>query len=58
MTPGAFRELFPALTHMAWVDTPACAPGAVPVIAALTSAITSYFNNDDDVAAALTALRG
>jgi len=42
VTPGAFRELFPALTHMAWVDTPACAPGAIPVAAALTSAITSW----------------
>jgi selenocysteine lyase/cysteine desulfurase len=42
MTPGAFRELFPALTRQVWLDTPASAPGAVPVAAALTSAIARW----------------
>jgi selenocysteine lyase/cysteine desulfurase len=42
MTPGAFREMFPALTQQAWLDTPASAPGAMPVTSALTSAITSW----------------
>jgi hypothetical protein len=42
MTPGVFRELFPALTQQAWLDTPASAPGATPVTSALTSAITSW----------------
>jgi selenocysteine lyase/cysteine desulfurase len=42
MTPGAFREMFPALTRQAWLDTPASAPGAMPVTSALTSAITGW----------------
>jgi len=42
MPPGAFREMFPALTRQAWLDTPASAPGAVPVTAALTAAITGW----------------
>lgn len=42
MTAGAFREMFPALTRQAWLDTPASAPGAMPVTSALTSAITGW----------------
>jgi len=42
MTPGAFRKMFPALTQQAWLDTPASAPGGLPVTSALTSAITSW----------------
>jgi hypothetical protein len=42
MTPGAFREIFPALSQQAWLGTPASAPGAMPVTSALTSAITGW----------------
>ena len=42
ITPGAFREMFPALSQQAWLDTPASAPGARPVTSALASAITSW----------------
>ena len=42
MTPDLFRGMFPALTRQAWLDTPASAPGAMPVAAALATAITSW----------------
>jgi selenocysteine lyase/cysteine desulfurase len=42
MTPGRFREMFPALTRQVWLDTPASSPGARPVMSALTSAITGW----------------
>ena len=42
MTPGSFREMFPALARQAWLDTPASAPGAKPVTAALASAIAGW----------------
>ena len=50
MTPGRFRELFPALTQQAWLDTPASPPGARPVTAALTSAITGWQEGTLDAA--------
>jgi hypothetical protein len=34
MTPDAFRSRFPALEHTVWLDTPAAAPGAGPVVEA------------------------
>jgi selenocysteine lyase/cysteine desulfurase len=42
MTPDLFRRMFPALTQQAWLDTPASAPGAMPVASALAAAITSW----------------
>jgi len=45
-----FREMFPALTQQAWLDTPASAPGAMPVTAALTSAITGWQEGSLDAA--------
>lgn len=42
VTPDSFREMFPALARQAWLDTPASAPGAMPVTAALASAIVGW----------------
>jgi selenocysteine lyase/cysteine desulfurase len=42
VTPSSFREMFPALARQVWLDTPASAPGAIPVTAALASAITGW----------------
>ena len=42
MTPEAFRALFPALADRVWLDTPASPPGPLPVIAALTEAMTAW----------------
>ena len=42
VTPSSFREMFPALARQVWLDTPASAPGAMPVTAALASAITGW----------------
>lgn len=42
MTPRVFREMFPALGQHVWLDTPASAPGAVPVTSALRSALTGW----------------
>jgi selenocysteine lyase/cysteine desulfurase len=42
VTPDSFREMFPALARQAWLDTPASAPGAMPVTAALASAIAGW----------------
>jgi selenocysteine lyase/cysteine desulfurase len=39
MTPDAFRLRFPALEHTVWLDTPAAAPGADPVVDAVTEAV-------------------
>jgi selenocysteine lyase/cysteine desulfurase len=50
VTPGSFREMFPSLARQVWLDTPASAPGALPVTAALASAITGW--QDGSVGAA------
>ena len=42
MTPGVFRKMFPALARQVWLDTPASAPGAMPVTSVLMSAITGW----------------
>lgn len=42
VTPGLFREMFPALAWQVWLDTPASAPGAMPVTAALVSAVAGW----------------
>jgi selenocysteine lyase/cysteine desulfurase len=42
VTPGLFREMFPALARQVWLDTPASAPGAKPVTAALASAVAGW----------------
>lgn len=42
MNPGLFREMFPALSRQVWLDTPAGAPGAIPVTSTLASAITGW----------------
>jgi selenocysteine lyase/cysteine desulfurase len=42
MTPAKFRALFPLLAQRVWLDTPASPPGAAPVTAALTEAITAW----------------
>jgi selenocysteine lyase/cysteine desulfurase len=42
VTPGLFREMFPALAWQVWLDTPASAPGAMPVTAALASAVAGW----------------
>jgi len=39
VSPELFREMFPALARQVWLDTPASAPGAMPVTAALASAV-------------------
>ncbi len=39
MTPDAFRLMFPALEHTVWLDTPAAAPGAGPVVDAVSEAV-------------------
>jgi selenocysteine lyase/cysteine desulfurase len=41
-SPSSFRAVFPALARQVWLDTPASAPGAMPVTAALASAITGW----------------
>jgi selenocysteine lyase/cysteine desulfurase len=42
VTPSSFREMFPALARQVWLDTPASAPGAMPVTAALASAVAGW----------------
>jgi len=42
VTPSSFREMFPALARQVWLDTPASAPGAIPVTAALASAVAGW----------------
>lgn len=39
MSPDVFRSLFPALDRLVWLDTPAAAPGAVPVTDAVIEAL-------------------
>jgi selenocysteine lyase/cysteine desulfurase len=50
MTPGVFREMFPALKQQVWLDTPASAPGAVTVTSALISAIEGWREGSLDAA--------
>lgn len=42
ISPDQFRALFPVLAQRVWLDTPASAPGAASVTAALTTAITAW----------------
>jgi selenocysteine lyase/cysteine desulfurase len=42
MNPAEFRELFPALRSMVWLDTPGAPPGAQPVVQALHDAIAAW----------------
>jgi hypothetical protein len=42
MTPDAFRSMFPALDHTVWLDTPATAPGAIPVMDAVAEALEQW----------------
>jgi selenocysteine lyase/cysteine desulfurase len=42
MTPEAFRSMFPALDHTVWLDTPATAPGAIPVMDAVGEALEQW----------------
>jgi selenocysteine lyase/cysteine desulfurase len=39
VTPDVFRSGFPALEHTVWLDTPAAAPGAGPVVDAVAEAL-------------------
>jgi selenocysteine lyase/cysteine desulfurase len=62
VTSGLFREMFPALAWQVWLDTPASAPGAMPVTAALASAVAGWQEGSlgaaDWEAAALRARAG
>src|SRR5437867_2203443 len=42
MSPEQFRNLFPALRSMVWLDTPAAPPGAEPVVRALADALSAW----------------
>jgi selenocysteine lyase/cysteine desulfurase len=42
MTPESFRSMFPALDHTVWLDTPATAPGAIPVMDAVAEALEQW----------------
>ncbi len=51
MNPTQFRELFPALRSMVWLDTPGAAPGAEPVVHALRDAVSAWASGEFDRAA-------
>jgi hypothetical protein len=51
MTPARFRELFPALRSMLWLDTPGAAPGAEPVVQAQREALSAWASGEFDRAA-------
>jgi selenocysteine lyase/cysteine desulfurase len=42
MSPEQFRNRFPALRSMVWLDTPAAPPGAEPVVPALQEALSAW----------------
>ena len=48
MKPTEFRELFPALRGTVWLDTPAAAPGADPVVQALRDAVSAWSRGEFD----------
>lgn len=51
MTPDEFRELFPALSSVVWLDTPGSPPGAEPVVRALLETVTQWSTGDYDLSA-------
>jgi selenocysteine lyase/cysteine desulfurase len=42
MTAAEFRKLFPALERLVWLDSPACPPGADPVVQAMRDALSAW----------------
>ncbi|MDV8071475.1 aminotransferase class V-fold PLP-dependent enzyme [Rhodococcus sp. IEGM 1366] len=48
MNSHQFRQLFPALNHTVWLDTPGAPPGAEPVVRALRDVATSWSDGNFD----------
>lgn len=48
MNSHQFRQLFPALEHTVWLDTPGAPPGAEPVVRALRDVTTSWSDGSFD----------
>jgi selenocysteine lyase/cysteine desulfurase len=48
LSPARFRQLFPALQSLVWLDTPGAPPGAEPVVQAVHDAISAWSSGEFD----------